>query len=389
MNRQRNIVILTDSPFSKRDYDRFGIEILQQRFNLTVIDCTAWLKPDVWMQYSEIVYPLPQHIIIHGWTEFSLAIAAISNGLAIDYLGESGFSRRIYQTLKNNGILRVIVKSGLLPALRLTIFQRLKMLYWQSESLCRLSTRLLSRIQAALGEKLPSAEIAVLSGEDSVADPRVQVTTHKIWAHSFDYDLYLSARNPNGMPPKPYAVFLDMDLVYHSDFLYTDTKPPVTAEKYYPVLLDFFDLFERIAGMDVIVAGHPRSRYDLHPDLFSKRVPVMFRTAELVRDASIVLCHDSTAISFAILWQKPIVFLTSEQLKRSLFGFDIELFRNTLGAPLVNIDSPEERNIDLKEWFCFDEYAYSDYRKRYIKKPETPELPLWEIFSDYVQKNIR
>ena len=67
-------------------------------------------------------------------------------------------------------------------------------------------------------------------------------------------------------------------------------------------------------------------------------------------------------------------------------GFNITSFRNLSNAPLINIDRLKELNIDLKAWLSFDECAYSDYQKRYIKMPETPEKPVWEIFSDYVQK---
>ena len=383
---QRQIIILIDSPFSKRDYDRFGIEILQQRFNVTVFDCTPWLKPQVFRQYSDIVYPFSQYNTIHNWTEFERMMAHVSKGLAIDYLGNIGFSNPIYQILRDHEMLRTIIFNGPIPVVHLKKLQRLKLLYWQGEIFRRLSTRLLPKIRSGVNATLP-ADIAVLSGEACIEDLRAQAS-HKIWAHSFDYDLYLNLRNRKGTRLKPYAVFIDMDLAYHSDFLYEGTKPPVTAEKYYPSLLAFFEMFERITGIDVIIAAHPRSRYDLRPNLLSGRVPVLGSTAELVRDADAVFSHYSTAVSFAILWRKPIIFLTSKELNRSPYGFHVALYSTLLNAPLVNIDSLNEPNIDLKTWMRFDEYAYSDYQKRYIKTPETPEQPVWEIFSDYVQKII-
>lgn len=387
LHSQKNIIILTESPFTKRDYDRFGIEILQQYFNVVVFDCTPWLKPQVWRQYSEIVYPFSQYNTIHKWDEFERKMAHVSKGLAIDYLGNSGFSKRIYQIFRNHEMLRTIVFNGPLPLVHLKTLQRLKILYWQGDVFRRLSTQLRSKMRAVVSASLPF-DIAVLSGETCLKDLLSQ-TIHKIWAHSFDYDLYLNLRDRKGTRSKPYAVFLDQNLAYHSDLVYNGIKSSVTAGKYYPSLLAFFDMFERVTGIDVIFSAHPRSRYDLRPYLLSGKVPVQGATAELIRDADVVLSHDSTAISFAILWRKPMIFLTSNELKRSLHGFEIELFSNLLEAPLVNIDNLNELNIDLTAWMGFDEGAYSDYQKKYIKMPGTPELPVWEIFSDYVQKKIK
>lgn len=382
-----NIIILTSSPLSQRDYERFGIEILQQRFNVAVFDCTPWLKPQFWRQYSGISYPFSQYNTIHNWDEFKRAIVHVSKGLVIDYLGNTGFSNRIYQMLRDHKILRAFVNNGSLPTLRLTILEKLKIMHREGNIFSRLSDRLLSNIRSSVITALP-ADIAVLSGEDDLENLPAQ-TCHKIWAHSFDYDLYLNLRDRKGPHLNPYAVFLDMDLAYHSDFVHGGIKPHVTADKYYPPLLAFFDIFERVTGIDVIFSAHPRSRYDLRPHLLSGRKPVLGSTAELVRDATIVLSHGSTSTSFAVLWRKPLIFLTSNEFKRSRLGLNIALFGNLSKAPLVNIDSLNDLKIDLEAWMCFDECAYADYKKRYIKMPGAPELPVWEIFSDYVQKEIQ
>ena len=116
MELRRDIVILVELPFSKRDYERFGIEILQQYFNVGVFDCTPWLRPHVWRQYSGIVYPFSQYNAIHNWTELERTMTYVSKGLAIDYLGNSSFSKSIYQMLRDHEMLRTIVSSGPIPA---------------------------------------------------------------------------------------------------------------------------------------------------------------------------------------------------------------------------------------------------------------------------------
>jgi hypothetical protein len=39
----KNILILLPGPFLKRDYVRFGIEMLKKKFLVKVIDCTVWM----------------------------------------------------------------------------------------------------------------------------------------------------------------------------------------------------------------------------------------------------------------------------------------------------------------------------------------------------------
>ena len=49
-----DILILTAYPFGKFEYDRFGVQILEQYFKVQVLDCTPWLKPHVWEKHSEL-----------------------------------------------------------------------------------------------------------------------------------------------------------------------------------------------------------------------------------------------------------------------------------------------------------------------------------------------
>ena len=41
-----NIIFLTLSPFTSRDYNRFGIDILNKNFKIFIFDMTALYRPD-------------------------------------------------------------------------------------------------------------------------------------------------------------------------------------------------------------------------------------------------------------------------------------------------------------------------------------------------------
>jgi hypothetical protein len=381
-----NIIILLDYPFSAREYSCFGIDTLKKHFNVVVYDCTPWLNPHVWREFAKIVHICPEYKAIDSWKQFAQLIAHVPAGIVIDYLGSQAHQRQIRKILRDAGHLRAIIHLGLIPVVHLSLVQKIRVLYSSPEFFFIFASSLKKKILSSFQKTIPP-DIAILSGEAGLPDHRAQAV-HKIWAHSFDYDPYLRFRDHADAGVEPYAVFLDQDMAYHSDFLHSGIRSPVTADKYYSALHNFFGFLKDHTGLDLMFAAHPRSNYDKLPHLLNGLQPVTGRTPELIRDAKLVLCHDTTAISFAILWHKPLIFLTSDELERSWFGYDISYFSKVLHAPLVNIDWMTRLNPDLKTWMTIDEEAYDAYKKRYIKMPETPEKPIWEIFTDYIQHNL-
>jgi hypothetical protein len=105
-----------------------------------------------------------------------------------------------------------------------------------------------------------------LANKASLRKPRANAW-EKIWAHSFDYDLYLKYRiSPSQR--SGYAVFLDQNLVYHPDLMITGSQQSTTAAEYFPVLNRFFHIFEQRSGLRVIIAAQPRAQYAFRSDIF-------------------------------------------------------------------------------------------------------------------------
>ena len=83
---------------------------------------------------------------------------------------------------------------------------------------------------------------------------------------------------------------------------------------------NFFKLIEDQLGLEVIIAAHPRSNYENHPDYFKGRKCIRGQLVKLARECKLILAHDSTALSFASLLYKPVVFVTSSELNSSFQG---------------------------------------------------------------------
>ncbi len=139
----------------------------------------------------------------------------------------------------------------------------------------------------------------------------VDSTSQIIWTHSHDYETYLKInKNLLEEHQKKYFVFLDVFNPFAPEYLALHLDPVVSANEYYQKLRHFFDLIEHEYNVKVIIAAHPRSDYEHHPDYFGGRKVIRRRTAELVKEAEGVICEGSTSVGFGVLYKKPILFIT-------------------------------------------------------------------------------
>lgn len=379
----KNIIILTQSPLSERDYARFGVALLSRYFRVLVLDCTPWLKPDYWEKYSIIAYRCPEYEPVADYASLQRLIDRRNGCVAIDYLGDCSNTRLIRKYLKSQRIPRTIVQSGLLPSPDVSLTKKIGQM-WRSNTLFSLLAKIIHLFGGVIFRSSPP-EIVLMSGLAGENDKRLRAVKHKIWAHSFDYDIYMKYRAQAPEADRRYAVFLDEDLVHHPDYSYIKIKPVVTGEAYCASLSGFFQKFEQATGIPVVIAAHPRSRYDLHPHLWRGHEVRYGETALLVRDASLVFSHESTAVSFAVLWRKPLLFLTTRELKLSFIGPRIVCRSTLLKAPLLDVDDQHD-TLDKTALFAVNEDAYARYVEQYIKRPGTPELPVWQVFAEYIQQ---
>ena len=208
-----------------------------------------------------------------------------------------------------------------------------------------------------------------------------------IKGHSFDYDIFLELNNKNSnLNLKPYAVFLDQCLPFHPAVTYRGENQKVTKEKYFPALNDFFKSFENKTGLEIIFAAHPRSRYDLYPEFLYGRKYFINKTSELVKNSKLVLLHTTTSISYAVLYNKPIIFITTDEYIKSFDDFRMHSYSRSLNSLLFNIDDKNNYSKIPKndKIYSFDKAKYEEYKNNYVKFPGTPDKNLGYIFLDSI-----
>lgn len=209
----------------------------------------------------------------------------------------------------------------------------------------------------------------------------------RISIHSLDYDRYLTfMKNNNNVKTEKICVFIDQAMTHHPELSKKmGLDRPVTHENYMRSMNQFFSKLEELTGLRVVIAAHPASRYQDYQDAFEGREIIKNKTIEIIAKSELLLTHNSTAISYGILFDKQIALLaTNEQIQT---GFDriIKKMADSLNVPMICIDHNFSR-LALKEYATwkkdYDHYLYS-----YIKAKETPNKMIWETVAEEVKNN--
>ncbi len=208
----------------------------------------------------------------------------------------------------------------------------------------------------------------------------------------FDYDLYLKHLSRNKKKcclcktkkeNKLQGVFLDVNIAFANDTLDSPSKTKIDPDDYYLTICNFFKKLEDKANVQISVAAHPRSHYANHPEYYDEREVVRGKTIEMVQNSDFVLCHVSTSVGFAVLFGKPIIFITTNAHELSDNGPYIKCLASLLGKKAINISSLPD--INLKDELIVNKNSYRQYINDYIKHKDSQDIPYWKIFVDSIK----
>lgn len=385
------IIYLIEQPLDVRNYNRFGIQTwIDRGWDIEIWDLTPLLHPRVWQNYFETGHEIKKiegYFPIVSKSELYCSYARAKKiDYYIDLIGVNNVSLRVKLHLKRIGAKGIIISNGSIPEpeyngaiyiasiLRKIRKNPINSLKWLVEALLRkLAT---FYIRPWLG---------VISGEKSIQF--MSYANELIMAHNLDYDLYLKNKQTIDVTRGKYAVFIDNDYCFHSDFIYLSIAAPATPEKYFSVVCNALHRVSDALELELYIAAHPRSSYQHRGKDYYEGIPIIYgSTVDLIRDCTIVVGHNSAAVQFAVLFEKPIVFVTTDELNSSLYtSASIACFASELGKSVVNID----RDLDKVVWsneLIIDHKKYSDYRHKYIKIEGSLEKPFWDIVIDHLEK---
>jgi hypothetical protein len=207
-----------------------------------------------------------------------------------------------------------------------------------------------------------------------------------IAVNHFDYDAYLcmdeEAVNPVG---EDYAVFLDEQFPLHPDLklLRMESLDP---EVYFSQMNALFGRIERQYGLKVVVAGHPKTVAQGNP--YTGFALIKHKTMALVKHSVFVIAHESTSISYAVIYRKPLLSTYTLEMER-LYGDSIlpqlRLVARLLGAvPRSTVESlPDYASLAGG----VDETLYAEYESKFLSSGSGPGLSTQRAIAEALRKD--
>jgi hypothetical protein len=386
------IIFIVHETFSKRDYERYKIQLLEKKgYVLEIWDiCTLFKKNYVNNYTPSDVYTGKKLFSFFELFQLKSALDDLTSTeivvCRIPYIFEY---RVIFQYLSKKKIHYGFILLNHIPSVKEQNKKtfRLKQLF-SDISVGKIANFIFRKFDPKyFNIAMPS--FLIVGGKKSIGHTKYPIgpNTKFIWAHAFDYDIFLENKKLNDEKNnKPYAVFLDEGVVNHPDFLHSNRESDATAEDYFPSINKFFENFEKKFNVVVKIAAHPRVDYGELPLIFTNRIEKEKSTIELIKNAKIIFAHASTAISWAVLYKKPIVFITSHVLNNRFQNL-ISTFSKELKTKLVDMNNNNLLS-SLRMYQFIDETSYKRYIELYIKTKGSQEKNTWEIFAEYC-KNIK
>lgn len=389
-------------PYSPTVWDaqKFGFNyFFQANIDLQVLDMSALVST---RSQNGVAFLNEEYIKkIISYEEFTAFVRNNTNqAIFMDGINAIGGlkwqSRHIFRILKKYNVDYCIVELGALPIFAesggLRFYQKIKKAFAVDKLLAYVKWKFGSWLIHWQWKylNLYHLPLQIFSGNsESLARylQKYRISKSKVTSiHSYDYDrylIYLRNKPKSLFPKKKIAVFLDQMLPFHSDFGNNVSFNPVTAENYYPSLSRFFEKVENQFGLKVVIASSPRANYENNRILFDAREVVMNKTIELVAESELVLMHTSTAVSFAVLFNKPILMLkTNEMLDAAGFTNFMNKLSCSLGLLPIRIDDPDFKLNSINNYHK----NYDNYKYKYIMTKNLQDRVTWEIIIDNIIK---
>ena len=384
------VIILVGTTFNARDYKRFGVDILLKNgFDVHVIDFSPLLHPKFYetVEIHDVV-EYPNHRYVRSISDVNNELKNFTrNSLIISLLP---FGPNVYK------VFRLISKYSIpyaILAFQPVVFEAC----FKNEDLSILEkiTRKISKFRLSnfqhyllaylpislLGLKPAKYAFCALS-KSNIRFKLVGKSTEVVMIHTLDYDNYLDsisspAENTNTI------VFLDQNLPLHSDELLHPTNNRPTPDEYFPEMCSAFDRIERIFNAKIIICCHPRSNRSQLTDYYNGREVVIGETNETVRGCKFCIAHYSGSISYAVLYRKPIIFITTDSLKKSMLGYKTTEYASCFNKRVINIS--KDFFLDVKKDLYLDEDIYQKYMNDFIKSNNSCNGKFWDVVSEKIK----
>jgi hypothetical protein len=281
------------------------------------------------------------------------------------------FVLQLFQTLQSFPIYflfsrlnkkTVFFGRGYLPALEHSkkgLFYYIRMIF----NVKNIKAQFLSRSHRALNKIFPAIkkyDVVFVAGnlaervhvKDAVKISRI---------HHYDIDFSNADEESPADVPGDYFVFLDEYLPFHPDFGGAENR--INPATYYASLNSYFDRIEKKYRIRFVIAAHPKASYRNNP--FDNRTIIFNKSNALVKNAKCVFTHASTAVSFAVIHEKPLYLVHSDEIRKIHPHLYNQMIKTSeiLGCAIQNFEAANDESLEI---FGVDKMKYMNYYTEFL-----------------------
>ena len=195
-----------------------------------------------------------------------------------------------------------------------------------------------------------------------------------IYSHSLDYDHFIKSKDKK-IKIKNYAVYIDQMIGEHPDNAIKSTSVNVKKEKFNEELKSLFYKLKKNFSLKVKISVHPKRKYFKNQELYGCKVNNRDTTYNLIKNSKLVLVHDSAAISFAVMFNKPIIFLVSDSINNSFYLDRIKMYAAFFNTKSINI-SKNIDSLNSPKIYKIDKTTYKYFKDGTIKHPSSEKIKI-------------
>lgn len=385
------LIFLLSHNFDKRNRIRLGYD---QLTNSKIFDVKYWNIKDC---NSKLENLQNEEYFSKYYRPFDSKIDAIksilnlksNNIYFIDHTSNSLFDNFLQFLFSLKGYKRIFIKAGSLPTFETNIgIFKYALMVFKDDFMKGIIKTLIYLVRKIIQ---PKADILIIGNDmNKIVEKELKKKSHIIYSHNFDYDNYLEIANNNISNNQNYFIFIDQNLPDHPDMFYRDKKILVERDSYWDELKLILNKIKKDLNIDFRIIPHPTTSLNILKKYFDSSQIISSNKNLYIKDCRFVICHDSTLVQLAVLWNKPIKPIIPKSIEKELtYTLNIKFFANELGLK-VNLDLNNELSDQI--YSSYNKKSYFEYKKKYIISSNSdPDSFFWDIFTKelllYDEKN--
>ena len=392
----QNVLFFGAIGFYKRDYFRFGLEKLSKKYNIYFIDLTNLFNKKFFIKEHSRFYKTKKLLKVNSFKEFKKILIKKKFVCAFDLSSQNNNLNMFRKAINENNIKLVNYQTTLVPEFKRNIILKIKfflrILLNNKELVFYYIKKLFNFNRVNKNNKISFLYDYYFCGgiKGYFNKDKMHRGTKIVYGNSLDYETFLDEKKSRIISNERFLLFVDQYLPYHNGYKNRNIPPFVSAKKYYDSLNRFFKFLEYKLDAKVVISAHPRSNLKVNKVKFKNRKIIDYtQTQRFISKSLAVINYTSTAMGFAVIHKKPIIFYTTDEINNSHDAYHVKFLSNHLGSALTNVDDTfsYERNFD--KLLLVNEKKYKKYFNNYICHLKSKKETNFKKIIKILKKNNR